>query len=165
MLKEKRSLTQLISRLLLVDLIKGLMVTFRHQSPRLNYTEQYPKDRPAVGERFRGAPRLNLDPESGESLCIACNLCAVACPENLITVVEEVREYVDHEGKTKKKRFLADYTYDTSRCMFCGYCQDVCPTLAIELTQEFELAMYRRKDFGWSWRMLENGIDQPRYTR
>jgi len=99
-------------------------------------------------------------------LCIACNLCAVACPENLITVTEEVREYLDEStGKTKKKRFLADYLYDTSRCMFCGYCQDACPTFAIELTQNFELAMYRRKDFIWTWKMLEDGIDQPVYSR
>ncbi len=161
----RRNWKQVLSRFLLLDLIKGLLITFRYQAPKHCYTEQYPLVRPKVAERFRGAPRLNRDPETGESLCIACNLCAIACPEDLITVVEAVREYVDHEGKTKKKRVLVDYTYDTSRCMFCGHCQDVCPTYAIELTQEFELAIYRRKDFVWSWEMLEKGIEQPIYTR
>jgi len=164
--KQKRDWKQVISRFLLLDFIKGMAITFKWQAPSKCYTVQYPKVRPKIGERFRGAPRLNLDPETGESLCIACNLCAVACPENLITVTEEVREYLDQaSGKIKKKRFLADYLYDTSRCMFCGYCQDVCPTYAIELTQDFELAMYRRRDFAWTWKMLEGGINQPQYTR
>src|SRR5256884_6189851 len=29
---------------------------------------------------------LNNHPETGETLCIGCNLCALACPENLIVV-------------------------------------------------------------------------------
>jgi ferredoxin len=33
------------------------------------------------GERYRGAPRLNINPDNGETLCISCNLCALACPE------------------------------------------------------------------------------------
>ena len=67
--------------ILLVDLLQGLWVTFRNQKPSLVYTEQYPKERPAVAERYRGAPRLNVHPDSNETLCIACNLCALACPE------------------------------------------------------------------------------------
>ncbi|MBI3951761.1 MAG: NADH-quinone oxidoreductase subunit I [Acidobacteria bacterium] len=165
-IRQRRDWKQIISRFLLLDLIKGMAITFKWQAPSRNVTVQYPKVRPKIGERFRGAPQLNIDPETGESLCIACNLCAVACPENLITVTEEVREYLDEaSGKIKKKRFLADYLYDTSRCMFCGYCQDVCPTYAIELTQDFELAIYRRKDFAWTWKMLENGINQPKYVK
>ena len=68
------------------QLLKGLAVTFRQQGPRNLYTEQYPAQRPPVAERYRGAPRLNIHPETGENLCIACDLCAVACPENLIVV-------------------------------------------------------------------------------
>ena len=161
-MQPKRNWKQIISRFLLVDFMKGMALTFKTQAPRHNITEQYPTARPNIGERFRGAPRMNIDPETGESLCIACNLCAVACPENLITVTEEVRE-VEENGKIKKKRFLADYLYDTSRCMFCGYCQDACPTFCIELTQNFEMAMYRRKDFAWTWKMLEDGANQPVY--
>jgi NADH-quinone oxidoreductase subunit I len=70
----------------LVDLIQGLGVTFRYQAPKYICTEQYPAQRPKVAERFRGAPRLNKNPETGETLCIACNLCATACPEKLIVV-------------------------------------------------------------------------------
>ena len=76
----------LLRRLFLLDLLKGMWLTFRYQAPKTIYTEQYPLERPMVAERYRGAPRLNMNPETGESLCIACNLCALACPENLIVV-------------------------------------------------------------------------------
>src|SRR5712675_77501 len=70
----------------LVDLLQGLWVTFRNQHPKYIVTEQYPSERPKVAERYRGAPRLNINPDNGETLCISCNLCALACPENLIVV-------------------------------------------------------------------------------
>ncbi len=77
---------ELLDRLFQIDLIKGLVVTFRAQSPKKIVTEQYPLERPMVAERYRGAPRLNNNPETGETLCIGCNLCALACPENLSVV-------------------------------------------------------------------------------
>ncbi|MFN9264967.1 MAG: 4Fe-4S binding protein, partial [Acidobacteriota bacterium] len=98
-----------LRRFLLLDLLEGLWVTFRHQSPDQIATEQYPSERPAVSERYRGAPRLNVHPETQETLCISCNLCAVACPENLI-VVGSVRN-----PETKRKD-LVHFTYDLSRC-------------------------------------------------
>ena len=55
----------LLKKIFMVDLIKGLMLTFSYQRPSANYTEQYPKVRPKVAERFRGAPRLNNDPGRG----------------------------------------------------------------------------------------------------
>ena len=33
------------------------------------------------------------------------------------------------------------------RCIFCGYCEDACPTGAIVLTENFELSDYNRDDF------------------
>src|ERR1700721_3899056 len=77
---------KLLRRIFLVDLLQGLWLTFRYQNTKNIYTEQYPQERPMVAERSRGAPRLNINPETGESLCISCNLCALACPENLIVV-------------------------------------------------------------------------------
>ncbi len=135
---------------LLVDLLKGLWVTFRNQKPSLVYTEQYPKERPAVAERYRGAPRLNVHPESNATLCIACDLCALACPEQLI-IVGAVRN-----PETRRKE-LTHFTYDLSRCMFCGLCEDACPVDALELTQDFELAYYTRDGAIWDRQMLEEG--------
>ena len=80
------TMKELLRRIFLIDLLKGLRLTFSYQRPSATYTEQYPLERPTVAERYRGAPRLNNHPETGETLCIACNLCSLACPENLIVV-------------------------------------------------------------------------------
>jgi NADH-quinone oxidoreductase subunit I len=147
-----------IDRVLMLDLLKGMTVTFRNQSPKQIYTEQYPLERPQVAERYRGAPRLNVNPETSETLCIACDLCAVACPENLI-VVGSVRNEV-----TRRKE-LTHFTYDLSRCMFCGLCEDACPVDALELTQDFELANYSRQGAVWDREKLEKGPQPTTYER
>lgn len=154
----KQQFKRAIQRVLLLDLLKGLSVTFRYQSPKEIYTEQYPLQRPHVAERYRGAPRLNVNPETNESLCIACDLCAVACPENLI-VVGSVRNEV-----TRRKE-LTTFTYDLSRCMFCGLCEDACPVDALELTQDFEIAAYSRHGAIWDRETLEKGPQPKRYER
>ncbi len=66
-MKVKRPELTLFKKIFLVDLIKGLLLTFSYQRPSKNYTEQYPKVRPKVAERFRGAPRLNNDPDNGRN--------------------------------------------------------------------------------------------------
>jgi NADH-quinone oxidoreductase subunit I len=144
----------ILRKVLLLDLLQGLKVTFLYQDPKQNYTEQYPLERPQVAERYRGAPRLNVNPDTDETMCIACDLCALACPENLIVVSSERNE------KTRRKE-LTNFTYDLSRCMFCGLCEDACPTDALELTQDFELANYSREDMIWDRETLEKG---PRPT-
>ena len=88
----------LLRKIFLVDLLEGLWLTLRYElavgtrlgKPKELCTEQYPQERPEVSERYRGAPRLNINPETGETLCISCDLCALACPQQLI-VVSHVR--------------------------------------------------------------------------
>lgn len=149
-------MADILKKIFLVDLLQGLWVTFRNQHPKNIYTEQYPAERPLVAERYRGAPRLNINPDTGETLCISCNLCALACPENLIVVTSERNE------QTKRKELIT-FTYDTSRCMFCGLCEDACPVDALELTQDFELASYSREGMIWDRQMLEEGPKPTRY--
>jgi NADH-quinone oxidoreductase subunit I len=153
-----------LRKLLLVDLFEGMWVTLRYdvamskfgKAPEL-YTEEYPKERPAVAERYRGAPRLNINPDNGTTLCIGCDLCALACPEHLIVVTTE------RDEKTRRK-VLTNFTYDTSRCMFCGLCEDACPVDALELSQDFEIATYTREGAIWDRQMLEEGPAPTRYT-
>ncbi len=146
---------ELLRRIFLIDLIKGLRLTFSYQRPSATYTEQYPRERPPVAERYRGAPRLNNHPETNETLCIACNLCSLACPENLIVV--------GWERTADRKKLLTTFTYDLSRCMFCGLCEDACPVDALELTQDFEIAHYNREGMIWDRKMLEEGPQPTRY--
>ena len=145
-----------LRRIFLVDLFQGLWVTFRNQQPKYIYTEQYPAERPKVAERYRGAPRLNRNPETGETKCNACNMCALSCPESLIVVTSRRNE------KTKHKE-LVTFTFDTSRCMFCGLCEEACPSDALELTGDYELASYSRDGQIWDRKMLEEGPKPTRY--
>ena len=157
-LKLDMGMPSLLRKVFLVDLLQGLKVTFRYQDPKEIYTEQYPLQRPQVAERYRGAPRLNVNPDTNETMCIACDLCALACPEHLIVVSSERNE------KTRRKE-LTTFTYDLSRCMFCGLCEDACPTDALELTQDFELANYTREGAIWDRETLEKGPQPTQYRK
>lgn len=152
------SIAPLLRKIFLVDLLKGLSVTFRYQKPGEIITEQYPMERPAIAERYRGQPRLNVNPDTGETLCIACGLCALACPEKLITVQSE------RNPETKRKE-LTSFSYDTSRCMFCGLCEEACSTDALELTQDYEFALYERNGMVFNRQRLEKGPEPTVYAR
>ena len=161
-----------LKRFFMFELLQGMWLTLKYNVGALTdkdsvagtgiYTEQYPKVRPIVAPRFHGAPRLNMDPETYESLCIACNLCALACPEDCIDVIPRDIEMMVG-GKPRKKKVLDEFIFDTSRCMFCALCQEACPTACLELTQEFELATYSRAGFVWNREMLEQGRETKKF--
>ena len=161
-----------LRRFFFADMVKGMWLTLKFNLGALTdknsvsgfgvYTEQYPSVRPQVAPRWHGAPRLNMDPETHESLCIACNLCALACPEDCIDVIPMDIE-VMVSGKPRKKKVLDEFIFDTSRCMFCALCQEACPTACLELTQEFELATYSRAGFVWNREMLEQGRETRKF--
>ncbi|MDT8070130.1 MAG: NADH-quinone oxidoreductase subunit I [Terriglobia bacterium] len=152
------SIAPLLRKVFLVDLIKGLSVTFRYQHPDEVITEQYPLERPEIAERYRGQPRMNVNPDTGETLCIACELCALACPEKLIKITSE-------RNPVTKKKELRTFAYDTSRCMFCGLCEEACPSDALELSQDYEAALYSREGFILDRERLEKGPSPTVYSR
>ena len=64
------------------SLIKGAWAVLLHMfRPRV--TIQYPETKPYVPPRWRGRIILSRDPDGGER-CVACYLCAVACPVDCI---------------------------------------------------------------------------------
>ena len=63
---------------------KGMGITFGEMlNPTI--TEDYPDVPPKFQERFRGGHVLRRD-ESGLEKCVACFLCAAACPADCIYI-------------------------------------------------------------------------------
>ncbi len=117
---------------------KGMSVTLREMmQPTL--TEDYPDTPPDFQERFRGAHVLQRD-EGGLEKCVACFLCAAACPVACIYI--EAAENTAQGRISGGERYAKVYNIDYSRCIFCGYCVEACPTDAITHGHGFELASY-----------------------
>jgi len=119
-------------------LAKGMSVTLAEMlSPTV--TEVYPDEPPKFQERYRGAHVLERD-ENGLEKCVACFLCAAACPSNCIYI--EAAENTGAVRISGADRYAQVYNIDYNRCIFCGYCVEACPTDAITHGHGFELASY-----------------------
>ncbi len=116
--------------------IRSLAMIFSH-SWRKRDTLCYPEEQVYLAPRYRGRIVLTRDPD-GDERCVACNLCAVACPVSCISLQKAERE----DGRWYPEFFRINF----SRCIFCGFCEEACPTTAIQLTPDFELGDYNRKD-------------------
>ncbi len=117
---------------------KGMSITFKEMlQPTI--TEAYPDGPARLEERFRGAHVLQRD-ENGLEKCVACFLCAAACPVNCIYI--EAAENTEEKRFSGGERYASVYNIDYNRCIFCGYCVEACPTDAITHGHGFELASY-----------------------
>ncbi len=117
---------------------KGMGVTFKEMmSPTV--TEAYPEEPAQFQERYRGVHRLERD-ENGLEKCVACFLCSAACPAMCIYI--EAAENTDVLRISGGERYARTYNIDYSRCIFCGYCVEACPTDAIVHGHGFEIASY-----------------------
>jgi NADH-quinone oxidoreductase subunit I len=117
---------------------KGMGITFKEMmSPTV--TEYYPQEAPHFEERYRGVHVLQRD-ENGLEKCVACFLCAAACPANCINI--EAAENTEKVRISGGERYASVYNIDYNRCIFCGYCVEACPTDAITHGHGFEIASY-----------------------
>ena len=125
----------------LAAIAKGMSITFGEML-QPTQVENYPDGagpmRGAVFQsRFRGAHVSQRD-ENGLEKCVACFLCAAACPANCIYI--EAAENTEETRISSSERFAKVYNIDYNRCIFCGYCVEACPTDAITHGHGFELA-------------------------
>jgi NADH-quinone oxidoreductase subunit I len=121
-----------------VALAQGLGVTFRNMW-RKPTTESYPEEPVHFENRYRGIHVLHRD-ENGLEKCVGCFLCAAACPAHCIYI--EAAENTEAQRISAGERYASVYNIDYSRCIFCGYCVESCPTDAITHGHGFELATY-----------------------
>ncbi|MFQ5527390.1 MAG: NuoI/complex I 23 kDa subunit family protein [Thermoanaerobaculia bacterium] len=127
---------------LYLPLLAGLWVTLRHFVRNLfgrgrSYTIQYPEERRNYSHRFRGHHILTTRPD-GSLRCVACFLCATACPAECITI--EAGEHPD----VNVEKYPVVYDIDMLRCVFCGYCVDACPEEAIVMSNNYDMAYFSR---------------------
>ena len=118
------------------SILRTLWDVFFHMFHR-RITIQYPEERPKYPPRYRGRIILSRDPDGGER-CVACYLCAVACPVDCIAL----QATQDENGRRYPEFFRINF----SRCIYCGFCEDACPTYAIQLTPDLEMCEYKRSN-------------------
>ncbi len=116
------------------SIVRTLWQVFVHMFER-RITIQYPDVKPPLPPRYRGRIILSRDPHGGER-CVACYLCAIACPVDCIAL----QATQDEHGRRYPEFFRINF----SRCIYCGFCEDACPTYAIQLTPDVEMCEYLR---------------------
>jgi len=135
-------------------ILKGMALTFRHIF-RKRVTLSYPEERWELPKRYRGAPIL-LTGLDGQEKCTSCKLCQFICPPEAIRIVGGETEH-------EKEKYPEEFTIDMGLCIFCGYCEEVCPVQAIWLKDEYELADYDRNDLIYTKEELLKRGRRPPY--
>ncbi|MHB8157177.1 MAG: 4Fe-4S dicluster domain-containing protein [Desulfocucumaceae bacterium] len=110
-------------------LIKGLEITLGRFFGK-KQTVRYPDEKIPMAPRFHG--RFELDTDK----CIACGLCANACPNKVIEIGKE---------KVDKKQYLTKYVMRIEYCLFCGLCVESCNKDALKFSSVIDMNQYRRQ--------------------
>ncbi len=134
-------------RLYLPAIFDGLKITTKHlfgnlkdinQMDVLEYPEEQPTD---ISDRYRGLHRLTHR-EDDSIRCVACFMCATACPSSCIYIEATERE----DGVDEKMPKI--FNIDLLECVYCGYCVEACPCDAIRMdTGIFSVIGDKREDF------------------
>ena len=140
----------------MISILRSIWLTFLHVFHKTE-TVEYPEVKPYLPPRYRGRIVLTRDPEKKER-CVACYLCAAACPVDCISL----QAAEDEDGR----RYPGFFRINFSRCIFCGFCEEACPTYAIQLTPDYEMCEYKRQNLVYEKEdLLINGTGKyPEYN-
>jgi NADH-quinone oxidoreductase subunit I len=146
---------------------EGLKTTMKHLLRMQPVTQEYPEVKPHLPPHYRGVHRLNRD-EQGRVKCVACFMCATACPADCIAIVaEEASDWPDRDKRP------ATFVIDELKCIYCGMCEEACPCDAIELTSIYDLTGVSRQEMLFDKEKLlsiydetiQSGVDPVRTKR
>jgi NADH-quinone oxidoreductase subunit I len=114
-------------------------------------TTYYPEyERPDITRINRGKHVLTQR-ANGEPQCVACFMCATACPAWCIHIVGG--EHPD----PRIEKYPVKFDIEIDKCIFCGYCEEACPVDAIRLSTDYHTTDYFRermiydRDFLLTW--------------
>ena len=134
-------------KLYIPAILSGMKTTMTHFITNLSdkphiqtisYPEEGPKD---ITDRYRGIHRLTKR-DDGTVRCVACFMCATACPADCIFI--EAAERDDGVDEKMPSRF----DIDLLECVFCGGCVEACPCDAIRMDSGiFSFIARKREDF------------------
>jgi len=119
------------------NIFKGMAYTFKHMFKKGGVFLSYPEQKPELGAEFRGRPVLVA--EQGQERCVACGLCARACPPFAISMQAD-------ETPDQKERYPRIFEIDMLRCIYCGMCEEVCPEEAIVMSSEYDMNFQSREE-------------------
>ncbi len=103
-----------------------------------SYAFQYPEEQWYPPDSYRGRPVLVE--EEGRPRCVACGLCARACPPLAISM--QAHEVFDDAKEREPEMFEINML----RCIYCGFCEEVCPEEAIVMSKEYDLTFQGRDE-------------------
>ncbi len=117
----------------------GLRITLKYLfSPAV--TIQYPYQRIAFAPRYRGIHEFEADK------CIACDMCAKACPVDCIYIDKSAPRKIDKATGKAVGGELIRYAIDYQKCMFCALCTEPCPTECIHMGKIHDHSAYSRSE-------------------
>jgi len=143
----------LLEAMYLPAIADGIKTTLKHFFRPEQVTEEYPEVKPELPISYRGVHRLNRDDE-GRVKCVACFLCATACPARCIDIVADKAPWTDRD------KYPIKFVIDELKCIFCGMCEEACPVDAIELTSIYDLTGHSRKEMMYDREKLLAVYDQ-----
>jgi NADH-quinone oxidoreductase subunit I len=129
------------------EIFRGLWVTLKHffcnlflsKKNRYLQTIRYPEEKAVYPARYRGQHRLLARPD-GSPRCVACYMCATACPAYCIHIVAA------ESPNPKIEKYPAAFEIDMLRCIYCGLCVEACPEDAIRMDTGRHTTPYYSRD-------------------
>lgn len=117
----------------------GMRITLKYCFAK-TVTVQYPDVAPVLQPKYRGFHFYEIEK------CIACDLCAKACPVDCIYIEKTGPRKIDKETNIAVGGAMTRYAIDYAKCMFCALCCDPCPTDCIHMGNIHDMSGFTRKD-------------------